>query len=281
MPPHQILEGDAGLRRVAALALLWFPGLGRLARVPLIGKVLGRFGERVIPRSYRVVASVRGGPGAGLRLALNPRTGRTLWSGSAEAEVQRALTRFLYQGAVFFDVGANLGFYSLLAARLVGTNGRVYSFEPDPDVFLLLLRNVELNGFSNVRAFQRAVWRSAGTVHFKRADPGMSPDRGTGRVASGFFQGGDWLRVTAVTLDELAEQLEPPDVIKCDAEGAEEDVVLGGRKILGARKPVVIVEIHSSELGPRIARLLGELGYQNSWLTATHMLGVPRAPKPV
>ena len=76
---------------------------------------------------------VRSGPGKGLVFELNPRWETRMWEGDHELAAQQVLQRGLQPGSVFYDVGANVGFYSIIAARLVGTAGHVYAFEPVPD----------------------------------------------------------------------------------------------------------------------------------------------------
>jgi FkbM family methyltransferase len=62
------------------------------------------------------------------------------------------------------DIGANIGYYSLIAAEPIGTDGKVYAFEPDPDNYALLVRNVELNGYRNVETVEKAVSSESGFV---------------------------------------------------------------------------------------------------------------------
>lgn len=76
----------------------------------------------------------------------------------------------LQEGDVVLDVGANIGYYTLLAARKVGAKGRVYAFEPDPTNFSLLRRNVELNGYSNVTLVNQAVGETSGYLKLYLSD---------------------------------------------------------------------------------------------------------------
>ncbi|MEM6996443.1 MAG: FkbM family methyltransferase, partial [Myxococcota bacterium] len=96
----------------------------------------------------------------GLTLELNPedRTlSETLWrTGTWEALQTKALLERLEPGDTFVDVGANLGYYTVLAAKKVGPSGRVFAFEPDPESFALLKRNVDRNGLTNITAENKA-----------------------------------------------------------------------------------------------------------------------------
>src|SRR5207302_7866683 len=120
----------------------------------------------------------------GLWLHLNARTGRTYFEGAGEPEVQNALQQCLRPGMIFYDIGANIGFFSLLAARIVGKDGRVVAFEADPEIAARLREHVTRNNFPAISVEEKAVWLEAGTVCFARTDPEMSPDRGLGRVVA-------------------------------------------------------------------------------------------------
>jgi tRNA A58 N-methylase Trm61 len=123
---------------------------------------------------------VEGGPARGLWLELNPRTGQTYFRGEAEPAVQETLAKRLGPGMVSYDLGANIGLFSLLAVRIVGESDHVFSFEPEPAVAERLRRNVERNGLSNVTVVEAGLWSYSGKVNFVVADS-PSPDRGTGQ----------------------------------------------------------------------------------------------------
>jgi FkbM family methyltransferase len=83
-------------------------------------------------------------------------------SGTWEPNVTAALQSALAPGDVFLDIGAHIGYYAVVAAQLVGPAGHVYAFEPSPSSYRLLRRNIELNRFSNVTAFEVAVGLTTG-----------------------------------------------------------------------------------------------------------------------
>jgi predicted RNA methylase len=94
-------------------------------------------------------------------LELNPRTGQNYLNGKGELAVQQALAARIQPGEVFYDLGANIGLFSLMAARLVGASGEVYSFEPDPVNAARLRRNVAQNRLTNVTVVEHGVWSSS------------------------------------------------------------------------------------------------------------------------
>jgi FkbM family methyltransferase len=156
--------------------------------------------------------------------------------GSYEQHVIRQVTRALKPGDVFFDLGAHVGQYSLLASRLVGDTGRVVAFEPDPRTRGVLERNLAANDAENVTVAPFAVGRTTGTVRF---------------VASGNSAGmvdarGD-VDVRQITLDEYCAEREiRPGVMKVDIEGGEAAALLASDVARAARE--LIVEVHVPQL---------------------------------
>jgi FkbM family methyltransferase len=177
--------------------------------------------------------------------------------GRYEPATQAVLESMLRPGDVVFDIGANLGYFTLVMAKQVGPGGRVVSFEPDPEMFSALTRNIGRNvdDSNGIVALPAAIGAEAGSVRFAR---GWRSTRG--RVVSA---GGDF-EVEAMKVDDAADRMGVPRLIKIDVEGAEVDVLLGARAILKSEKPLVLVEVHSEELESRCARLLEEFGYECS-----------------
>jgi len=140
---------------------------------------------------------------------------------------------FLKPGMVFVDVGANVGFFTLAAASIVGPTGRVIAYEPTPTVGKRLEENVKLNRFANVTIRPVAVADKPGSLHFYESadDP----------EANSVFGSGAHSEVPAVSLD--SEQLGKVDLLKIDAEGAEPLVLSGAKKLLAAR-PTLIIEVN-------------------------------------
>ncbi len=102
--------------------------------------------------------------------------------GTVEPEVQSVLQKHLQPGMTFYDVGANIGFFSLLAAQLVGKQGSVVAFEADPEIASRLRENISRNQKSAISVEEKAVWSSSTPMLFARADASTSPDRGLGHV---------------------------------------------------------------------------------------------------
>jgi FkbM family methyltransferase len=181
----------------------------------------------------------------------------------------RLMPRLLRPGAAFLDIGANLGMFSILAARLVGPQGRVVAFEPEPRTFASLERTFALNGLTQARAFnvalsdcttQATLYRSRdGFAHSLLPETPGHEARYTGQVGT---------RVT--TLDDLSLTLPNLRLVKIDVEGEEPRTVAGMRRTLAAAgRPPIWCEVRGPRGSTRapntfapVCQLLGELGYR-------------------
>lgn len=186
--------------------------------------------------------------GLGFRLHLSPR-----WKGCWKAifvfrerfleisdpEIE-FVRRSLMPGSVFIDAGAYHGWYALAASQVVGETGLVLAFEPNPDTFAILMRNVSLNGRRNLRAFNVALSDVDGTVWLYRG-PGDEASSALAQVAGGAGQD----RVSAKRLDEVLADLHVSrvDVMKIDVQGAEARVFRGAMTTLRSSRPLLIFEV--------------------------------------
>lgn len=241
----------------------------RLRAVPLVGSALHALSHRVSPPGKKLWLEVQAGPGEGLRLQLDPRYEGEFWLGTHERVVQEHLAALLEPGWVVYDVGAHIGFFSLIAARLVGPEGAVFAFEPDPENLRQLRVHVEENGARNVRLVPSPVWSARDVVSF--VVDTSHPIRSYGRV--GGRGGAETLSLRATTLDDFSRsEGRLPDLIKIDVEGGEVEVLQGAVRLLEAARPVVFCEVHL-EGGARpdrlatITQLLRANGYGVEQLT--------------
>jgi FkbM family methyltransferase len=213
---------------------------------------------------HRGASLVTGGPARGLRLSLAHlpvahAQARLLARGLAELPVQEALRRTIAPGAVVYDVGANVGFFTVLAARFAGPEGTVVAFEPAPECAASVRANAAVNGFeSNIRVVEAALGASA---HRERLF--VVADASWSRLASRgeHSQTDNTVEVDVLALDELVARAEipPPDVVKIDVEGSELDVLQGMRRTLAEHRPAIVVEFH--ETNRAVAELLAGVGY--------------------
>jgi FkbM family methyltransferase len=215
----------------------------------LIGKLL-RAPLRLIPPS--TILPILQGVLRGKKWTVGSAT-HGCWLGSYEYQKQKALQQELKAGEVVYDIGANVGFYSLLASVTVGETGHVYSFEPLPENSRELRKHLEMNHIRNCTVIDAAVSSTNGEANF---DP--SDDRCLGHLASA---GSLWVRTVA--LDELASRklIRLPNLMKIDIEGAELECLRGAAHIVQVSRPVIFLATHGSEIHLACAELLAKWNY--------------------
>ena len=157
-----------------------------------------------------------------------------------EPGVRESLERLLRPGDVFVDIGANVGFYSVVAGRLVGERGRVIAIEPIPSTAEVLRTNLMLNGTPNAALVMKACGSSRGRARLS------NPPGAYGLAASRRPAEGRVTEVDVVPLDEICGGIPSIRLIKIDVEGAEREVLTGARKTLD-RADGVIVEISQND----------------------------------
>jgi FkbM family methyltransferase len=179
-------------------------------------------------------------------------------TGTSEPDTQNTMKARIKPGDCFWDIGCNVGFLTVIGARLVGEAGQVYAFDPVPRHAELARHNVESNGLSQVKVFQKALAAANGTVKFAVA---AIPAQST-LTADGFArEGATVIEVETVTVDGLIRDqgMRSPAVVKIDVEGAEMDVLRGMAKTLAEHRPIILLDTHGTHI--ECAALLTEAGY--------------------
>ena len=155
-------------------------------------------------------------------------------AGVYEAQETLVVRSTLTPGMTFVDVGANWGYFTLLAAALVGPTGHVVSIEPDPRLLARLHRNVSTNRLTWVRVVDVAVAEAEATVSL-RGYSERSENFGVSRVVPGAVAGADVFQVRARALDDIARGFGLIDLVKIDIEGGEATALAGMRRLLASR----------------------------------------------
>jgi FkbM family methyltransferase len=233
--------------------------LRRAGRVPGVSHLLRAWAEMYREGS---VTTIRTGLARGMRWRRHHRYVNGYWIGHYELDLQAVLARELRPGAVFFDAGANAGFFSLAALALVGPAGRCVSIDPDPDNCASIREQQELNRLGNWTVVPAAVADAPGRRVFSRVRPGHVG--GHLRELRDFELATEDFEVEAVTLDALAERHGPPDFLKIDVEGAEIAALRGAAGLLSGRRPTWLIELHGGDRARQAAALLAEAGYDVS-----------------
>ena len=147
--------------------------------------------------------------------------------------------KYVHEGDIVIDIGAHVGYYTLLMAQLVGENGKVYSFEPDPVNFQLLKKSVEINGFENVVLIQKAVSNITDKVKLFLGDD----DSAINRIYDAKLgDAKESIDVESVTIDEyFKEDDELVNFIKIDSEGSEVKIINGMKQFLSRNQELVMM----------------------------------------
>ncbi len=202
----------------------------------------------------------------GLRWLLNPSDfehAGLFWLGSKDPWDLYHLRRLAGPGCVFFDIGANFGYYSLALAAALDRQCRVYAFEPNPKTYARLLCHIEWNGLKDViLPFPLGLSDREGTASLiERSD-----NSGASRIGDDL----PGIAVELTTLDAFCagQGIERLDAIKIDVEGLEPRVLAGGRTTLSRFKPAIIIEFWTTGLErahssvDEVAEILDGLGYK-------------------
>lgn len=230
-----------------------------------MGNLIRRSGRllfnRILPRLAYPVMS---GPLKSSRFILGSMAGdgggASVYFNKVEPEQTDVMLRELKEGHVFFDIGANVGYYSILASKIIGKTGIVVACEPVIRNLAYLQQHVDLNKAGNVRILAFACSNENGTARFS-----LGPNTAMGHLVLGergktVHKGA--VLVPTVTLAKIAEELDLiPDVIKIDVEGAELNVLEGGKGVLSRAKPTIFLSTHSTGLREACLKLLAEIGY--------------------
>jgi FkbM family methyltransferase len=218
---------------------------GRFLRWPL----------RLIPEG--AVLPVLSGPLRGARWVVGSAP-HGAWLGMLERSKLRIFQSSLEPGMVVWDIGANVGLYTLCSSFGVGASGRVYAFEPMPENLTHLRAHLELNGIENVEIESKAVIDRETVVRMKQGDSPSEWHLDTG---------GEYA-VQSIALDSwLARSAaRRPHVLKIDVEGAEVAVLRGAVDTLRRHRPLIYLSLHGETQRLESRELLQEVGYRlRSW----------------
>ena len=166
--------------------------------------------------------------------------------GTYEVPIQNIFAQHLKDGDVFYDIGANVGFFTVIAAKLVGNTGKVYAFEPGKGNAKSVRHNAQLNNFTQVEVIEKAVSHTSGSGQLLLAQYSGGHALATADAPPDLA--GE-VTVDLVSIDDLIaqNQIQPPNFVKVDVEGAELDVLKGMTETMKTYKPTVIYEIDDGD----------------------------------
>ena len=185
--------------------------------------------------------------------------------GNFERHVVNAIRAEMVPGGVAYDVGAYVGYLTMVMSRCAGPDGTVVAFEASPRVLPALKANLAADEFANTEIVDRAVSDQSGTLSFE-----MYPYSTIGRISrDGTADDAVTVEVQAITLDEYVYELgnPPPNLIKIDVNGAELQVLQGADRLLREQAPKVLVEVRT-RTQPEVTDLMAAAGYRARQLEA-------------
>lgn len=210
-----------------------------VGRVPGLRNIFDATLRAVIPAECKFGQAV---------VALNPHdpvVSGSLALGIYEPLMSRVFRERLALGQTVIDIGANVGYYTALAASMVGPQGRVLAFEPEPENFAVLQRTVQRNGFNSVSSYPLAVADRAGTVMLH-----CSGRNGGDHRLYHFVGAQAGLAVEAVALDNFAacQALSAVDILKIDIQGAEGLALRGMEGLMRQKVRTIFIEFYPDGL---------------------------------
>jgi len=153
-----------------------------------------------------------------------------------EPEVASCLRSLLAPGMTFVDIGAHVGYHTLLALQLVGHAGRIVAVEPEPNNFALLVANLMAHGAINVQPVASAAWSASGSVDLQVSSQNSGDHRVYRKAGPGA------VRVPSLALDELLAFEPAVNVVKSDIQGADHIAIRGMEATIARCQPVILAE---------------------------------------
>ncbi len=233
-----------------------------LYRLGPLTRLIRRGLNRLAPHGFSAI-KVAAGDLAGTNLLLDLQEEKDYWLGTYEPDLQASVAQLARAGMVAYDVGANIGYISLLLARAVGESGRVYAFEALPANIERLRSNLSLNGMEGrVQVVEAAVIDHSAPVQFL-----VGPSGGMGKAAGSAGRQLDYsqsIPISGLSLDDfvLAQGYPPPQIVKMDIEGGEVLALPGMRQVLRQHHPLLLLELHGPEAAQVAWDELTSTGYR-------------------
>lgn len=170
--------------------------------------------------------------------------------GNYESQTIKFLKKYIHKGNYIFDVGANIGYMSLLFSKFTGPEGKIFAFEPETNNFSMLQKNILLNNVNNIFSYKVACSENEEELKLYLSE---GINKGQHTLLKVHQENEQFEIVKTIKLDDFfaLNHLDRIDLIKIDVEGAELEVLKGMDSILTNYAPILVIEVVSSILAKR------------------------------
>jgi FkbM family methyltransferase len=229
--------------------------------------------NKAAPQGLSEVVVAAGGL-AGAHLMLDMQSQKDYWLGTYEMELQQAISDWVKPGTVVYDLGANIGYVSLLLARAIGPTGKVFAFEALPANQERFVNNLRLNSTEDIDLISKAVADKSGLRTFLVHSSG-----GMGKLSDSEANHSTNINVETISLDEFVFESNnrPPQLIKMDIEGGEVHALRGMSRLLKEIRPVLLIELHGKKTAEAAWKTLRDANYSLHFMRK----GYPRIESPL
>ena len=232
-----------------------------LYKIPFMSRLIRRSLNAAAPEGLSEV-TIAGGVAKGLRIILDLQLEKDYWLGTYESDLGTVARKLIQPGDVVYDVGANIGYVSLLSARLSGKSGKIFAFEALPVNVDRLRKNVLINALeSRITVTHAAVIDIVKPVTFL-THPSSAMGKALGSAGRD-EQYNDRITVPGLALDAFVydENHPAPDVIKMDIEGGEGSALAGMPRLFAEKRPILLVELHGEKAAHQVWNYLRQHNY--------------------
>lgn len=240
--------------------------------IPPLARFIRRGLNQAAPQGITQI-TIAAGANAGMQMLLDMQSEKDYWLGTYEPELQHAIANLIQPGMVIYDVGANIGYISLMLARAAGEDGSVFSFEALPANLERLRANLTLNPEGKrARVVAAAVIDHDGPAHFL-----LGPSGGMGKAEGSAGRSAqddhvaytETITVAGLSLDSFVyQQGQPaPQAVKMDIEGGEILALPGMQRLLKDARPILLMELHGPQAASLAWETLSAAGYRICQMT--------------
>lgn len=234
----------------------------RIYQVKPLAQLLRKSLNIVAPEGLTLV-NISSGSLEGFNCYLDLKMEKDYWLGTYEMNLQEAARYFIKKGDIVYDVGANIGYISMIFAKYTGKNGKVFAFEAFAENIERMEKNIEVNNLeSQIEVLYYAVVDSDEEVSFL-----VGPSHETGKAEGSMGRKETTYRervtVPGISLDSFVYNLGNPlpNVVKMDIEGGEVMALPGMRRLLRDGRPLVFLELHGPEAAKKASEIFREAQY--------------------